>query len=514
MIDHYEVLGLTQDANADEIKKAYRRLVVTTHPDKVVGKEEEFKRIQEAYDTLSDPEKRQAYHASFNSLSDPSAHFTRLTRQGLKFYLVPSPDEYDLYTYFNALFNWTGTKALTVGQEIKGRDQDTYWEMLNFVGTRLYRLRNQLTAEKSKLTPEIKAKVELIALNEAKLSIINWVLLGCDKRKRLYDLAMGFTQDKELFEIEHLIGGKKELVQYIKKDKFIEIADGIFALYKAGLLNALNFSKLASLLSSFNVSSLSMILWCLLEVNLLTQTNFDKVIAQHQYGSTINKGLGRLQFANILNQRYFDAVVSAGKEAETLGCNLGALQVFGLLNNESLKVLLQKKLEKIIYPPLASLEKAGLLNQNTSAAMAWSPPAELDLLAHRINQMIAHGIYLLSEDVKKGKTALLLGLELRQELKSFSERSPVEQHNNLSHFKQSFQEKLHSTDKDMAIHRSEWKFIVANIALALTGIGLIALGIHYAINKQCFFSKTQREQMVEQIAHTQWLGSKNIRRSL
>ena len=118
MADYYQQLGVTQDATAEEIKKAYRRLVLETHPDRVPGKEEEFMRIQEAYDTLSAPEKRRAYNRGLSSFDDSLGHIKRLARQGLKFHLVESPDLYDHYAYMNALFNWTGKKALVPGQDI------------------------------------------------------------------------------------------------------------------------------------------------------------------------------------------------------------------------------------------------------------------------------------------------------------------------------------------------------------------------------------------------------------
>ncbi len=64
--DHYKTLGLKSDASADEIKKAYRRLAKRYHPDKTGGdktKEKRFKKISNAYDMLSDPEKRSQYDA-------------------------------------------------------------------------------------------------------------------------------------------------------------------------------------------------------------------------------------------------------------------------------------------------------------------------------------------------------------------------------------------------------------------------------------------------------------------
>ena len=62
--DFYEVLGVSRGASDKEIKKAYRKLAVKFHPDKNSGDktaEENFKEIGEAYEALSDPQKRAAY---------------------------------------------------------------------------------------------------------------------------------------------------------------------------------------------------------------------------------------------------------------------------------------------------------------------------------------------------------------------------------------------------------------------------------------------------------------------
>lgn len=58
--DYYEVLGVSKDASADEIKKAFRRAAVEHHPDRG-GDEAKFKEINEAYEVLKDPGKKQRY---------------------------------------------------------------------------------------------------------------------------------------------------------------------------------------------------------------------------------------------------------------------------------------------------------------------------------------------------------------------------------------------------------------------------------------------------------------------
>ena len=70
--DFYKVLGVNQKAGPEKIKQAYRRAAKRYHPDVSPRSEEKFREVQEAYDTLSDPEKKALYDQEILEKRDPS----------------------------------------------------------------------------------------------------------------------------------------------------------------------------------------------------------------------------------------------------------------------------------------------------------------------------------------------------------------------------------------------------------------------------------------------------------
>jgi curved DNA-binding protein len=95
-VDYYEVLGVPRDASAEDIKKAYRKLAMKWHPDRHSGDdrqqaEEKFKRINEAKEVLTDPEKRAKYDR-LGANWEHGQDFTPPTGGGWQ---TMSPDEFE-----------------------------------------------------------------------------------------------------------------------------------------------------------------------------------------------------------------------------------------------------------------------------------------------------------------------------------------------------------------------------------------------------------------------------------
>lgn len=69
---HYKVLKVKSNASLDEIRSSYRNRVLETHPDRIPGREDEFRRVTEAFKILSDEGQREEYDQSLASLRKSS----------------------------------------------------------------------------------------------------------------------------------------------------------------------------------------------------------------------------------------------------------------------------------------------------------------------------------------------------------------------------------------------------------------------------------------------------------
>ncbi len=131
--DYYKVLGVEKKASVDDIKKAFRKLARKYHPDVNPGdkrSEEKFKEINEAYEVLSDAEKRRKYDTLGPNWQDQFGFSSASGRRSSNF--RGSPLNYDSSSgfsdFFEALFGRPTTATRRTGEDIEQRVEVTLQE--------------------------------------------------------------------------------------------------------------------------------------------------------------------------------------------------------------------------------------------------------------------------------------------------------------------------------------------------------------------------------------------------
>lgn len=152
--DYYQVLGIPSDSTVGEIKKAYRKLAKTAHPDKKSGNDGKFKELVEAYEILSDPEKRLEYD---KKRSDSNLEYTRTKYTEYKgeplyrhdspynFYQNPEQIINEQYDLLNNLLKKSPFKIVLVpGQPLSSREDSILRDVVDVVKTQLEQLQSVL----------------------------------------------------------------------------------------------------------------------------------------------------------------------------------------------------------------------------------------------------------------------------------------------------------------------------------------------------------------------------------
>ncbi len=103
--DYYETLGVSRDATADQVKKAYRKLAMKHHPDVSDAPDaaEKFKQIQEAYEVLHDPQKRSVYDRGGDPLGSGAG--------GMGGFGFPGGGSFDMGDLFGAMFGQSSSRG-------------------------------------------------------------------------------------------------------------------------------------------------------------------------------------------------------------------------------------------------------------------------------------------------------------------------------------------------------------------------------------------------------------------
>lgn len=490
----YEVLGIPESASKAEIKNAFKRRSLATHPDKVKGKEAEFREVKIAFSVLTEEKP-----------SNKLPH--NLTHEQLLSIIFNNH-----YFFLHVL---SGTE-LYPGQEISESEQNHLRQFLEGME------HNFLQWYWEEKNPGIATIYKQCLY---KIDCVIAILLeGNPAKKMLYDMSLiepnWHTQERfdlctqERNEFAEMLGGLLPLIEYVSKYPKLYGAQAIFILKKANLLNKDTFEKLIYIdrLSQIDVCNAIVYLH---NNNLINQKNIDGMIANIHENHASTSYLRYLGIPGFSFDEWLRCEYSENQEL-----TLGMLHNHGLLNDASWKTVAKLSNNTYIHIHLFNFfeqfKNNGDLTEEKMQAFSWQGQQAVHPLCARIDEMFAHGIYLLAKEEysripkyegylsrPKAEAAMFLALELKLSLKEFFSKPHDQQMRDQAEFNRTFKELLHSQDDIMAEHREYWAVIVKNIAVAfaaaLTVVGLVVLGGYYLYSQQLLFSQTKRESLRDAI---------------
>jgi hypothetical protein len=510
---HYECLGLPKDASRKDIRLAYRHLISIT--DKADTKA--LADIEEAYRILYDPLKRAIYREQLEEEAEGLEGQEKIVLRLKSCRLLHNPSAFNHYEFINQFLELSEESEdyLRPGQHLGWSDRrrldsrlDTAATILHAESEGLRRLRRR--------NAEQQSRYELLVRNEKKITLCSFALASSAYEKYLYDLSLGpdivpFTEDMQ--NIARLIGGWQQAAAYVRLYPHLNSAYALFFLRKAGCLTPANFKQLMKAADKEEqISHIASVIHTLADENLLNQINFTQVMAHSKFALALCNGLGYLAAAGLLEQQSFEVLLEAGQYADAVGSSWGTLKELNLLtplNCEMINLCAAKNIGILLHKSFLHLEEQQLFTPGDGLDFLWTGDTEkLQALGLRIDEMFAYGISLLCHDKDKAETVFLLAIGLKKSLKNHYSKPLEEQRTTEQQFKTEFTQCLHSQDAAMSDHRDYWKVITANIAIALTGVGLLALGVQYFKTGHCFFEQTKRQQLLGTIEES-WLQQDN-----
>ena len=236
---------------------------------------------------------------------------------------------------------------------------------------------------------------------------------------------------------------------------------------------------------------------------------------------TLNEKVGGKKAREIFYQLFCDAYNPFNK-IRWLGDAIAVLKTLKLDSPSNISLLIhatkKDRWERMSCSKLSELLNV-IPNIATIAALEenhdttnWAYPNDMVMLSKSLDKIVTHGLKILLENKandnstdaeaerRQATVAIALAAELKNKLLDFGSMSKEQQQISLPAFKADFKACLHSHDTSMDAshlgkHRSAWKVIVANILLAITGIGLLAIGVNLAVNQRFFGQRTCREEL-------------------
>ena len=257
---HYQVLGLTMNASADEIRLAYRNMAKVYHPDRVSGNkafnEEKFKQINEAYQVLSDPQKKAIYDLtliSYPRYRPRNVKYRKRTRR----YYSSRPSSYSRKAYIYAFFFVLGLISI-VGYStfylVNYQSQRAYEQGVYFYneGQYAYAIVKLMNATKDYGSSSVKASIlaSKILLHEMQNyeEALLFIEKGLKRAENLDDKAQLYYYKATCFKFQ-----KYYDQAYMAYQTTVEI-DPEFdsAYYQMGELDAFVFDRYQQAVGHFN----------------------------------------------------------------------------------------------------------------------------------------------------------------------------------------------------------------------------------------------------------------------